>query len=577
MVGAQVWRPEIPGVRASLRREGTAVLLLLGLGLLVVYPTAFLIYGSLYSAPPGDPGTLTAQGYRALGSGENLRILLETFGFALAGSGTGLVLGLLLGWVVARTDVPGAALWEALFTLPLFIPPVLMAAAWGMLAAPRAGLLNAAFRTLFGGEGPFNVYSAGGLVWYLVQYSAAFQLGVITGPLRAFDATLEDAGRVCGASRGRVFWSVVLPVMYPVVSNAFLYSFVRGFESFEGPLLLGLPAGIRMLATQIYEVIHQRHRPDYPLATAMGVVALLLTAPLVWVQWRLQRRGSFASITGRGYIPKPVRLRRWRWVAFGGCLLYALLVVGLPVGQLVLGSFLRFFGLYGANAWTLQHYQRVLRDPFVLGALRNTLLLGAVGATLAVLLGAAVAYVSVRGRTAGWVRAGVNLLSWLPLLMPGVVLGIAFLWAYAFLPRSISLYGTVWALLFAYVTLCLPVASRVNAGAFAQVSGELEECARVCGASGWRTFWSVVARLVWPSVAVGWILSFVLIVREVSASIMLAAPGAQVLSVSIVYLWGQGRLEEVCVVAVLMLVPVFLGRYLVGRLQRAELQHGSAG
>ncbi|MDR7439735.1 MAG: iron ABC transporter permease [Armatimonadota bacterium] len=577
MVGTQVWRPAAPGVRTSLRRQGAATLLLLGLGLLVVYPTAFLLYGSLYSAPPGDPGSLTAQGYRALWSGENLQILLETFGFALAGSGAGLALGLALGWVVARTDVPWATLWEAVFTLPLFIPPVLMAAAWGMLAAPRAGLLNAAFRALFGGEGPFNVYSVGGVVWYLVQYSTAFQLSVLTGPLRAFDATLEDAGRVCGASRWRTFWLVVLPVMYPVISNAFLYSFVRGFESFEGPLLLGLPAGIRMLATQIYEVIHQRHRPDYPLATAMGVVALLLTAPLVWLQWQMQRRGVFVSITGRGYAPKPVRLRRWRWVVFGGCLLYALLVVGLPVGQLVLGSFLRFFGLYGANAWTLQHYQRVLRDPFVLGALRNTLLLGVVGATLAMLLGAAVAYVSVRSRAAGWVRAGVNLLSWIPLLMPGVVLGVAFLWAYAFLPRSISLYGTVWALLFAYVTLCLPVASRVNAGAFAQVSGELEECARVCGADGWRTFWSVVARLVWPSVAVSWILSFVLIVREVSASIMLAAPGAQVLSVSIVYLWGQGRLEEVCVVAVLVLVPIFLGRYLVGRLQRAELRRGSAG
>lgn len=555
-----------------MRRRVPLLILWVALAFLVIYPTAFLIYGSFYSAPPGDAGHLSIQGYRTLWSGQNGRVILHTFGYAIAATGTGLLLGLGLSWIVARTDVPGSAVWQALFTLPLFIPPVLMAAAWGMLAAPRVGLLNVAARELFGVNNLLNIYSPGGVIWYLIQYSTAFQVNMFVGPLRALDASLEEAGRICGASRARVFWSVVLPVMYPVVSNGFLYSFVRSFEAFEGPLILGLPAGVKMLATQIYELIHQNYRPDYLQATAMGVLALVLMVPFVWLQWKLQGGRSFVTITGRGYSARPVKLGRWRWPVLILCALYALTIAGLPIAQLLLGSFMRFFGIYGAG-WTLDHYAKVLRDPFIMGALRNTMVLALTGATLGMLLGASVAYATVRarGQDVGAMRSSLNFVSWVPLLIPGIVLGVGFLWAYAFLPRSIALYGSVWALLFAYITLCLPIATRVSSGVFAQVSGDLEESARVCGATGLRTFMTVVLRIVWPALAVGWILCFVLIVREVSASIILAAPGSQVLSVGIVYLWSQGRLEEVCVVAMLMLVPIFIGQYLIGRLQRREL------
>ncbi|MDR5708801.1 MAG: iron ABC transporter permease [Armatimonadota bacterium] len=538
---------------------------------LVLSPVGMLLVGSLSTAPPGDVGTLSGAGFAALGHPEIRSVLLETLVVATGATALSLVLAAPFSWLIARTDVPLAGLWEGLLTLPLFIPPILLAVAWSIAASPRAGLVNR-LGQLVGLPGPLvNIYTREGLIWFLAQYGVAFQVSVLTGPLRAIDASLEEAGRVSGAGQGVVLRRILLPLMFPVLSNSALYAFARGVETFEGPLLIGLPGGVKTFAVYVYELIHHSARPHYQVASALGIMALLLLLPLTALQWRAVQGQTFYAIGGRGYRQSRVGLGRWRWAAAGLCGLYGAISILFPALILLVGSLSRMLGVFGENWFTWDHYRNLLRDRYLVQAVQNTLVVGLTGASAVVGLGVGVAYLLVRGQRRRGLRTVVNLATWAPVGIPGVLLGLGFLWAFAFLPGPFRLYGTIWALVIADITLCLPVAVRILQGALAQLSPDLEESARVCGGGPARTVWEVVLPLLWPSVVAAWLLSFLIILREVSASLMLAAPGNQVLAVALVVLVNQGRIEEVCAVAVLTLLGVVGLRNALTRIASARL------
>jgi iron(III) transport system permease protein len=284
---------------------------------------------------------------------------------------------------------------------------------------------------------------------------------------------------------------------------------------------------------------------------------------VVWGRWRLLRGRSFATVTGKGYAPSPLRLGRWRWASFAFCMLYLAVSLGLPVGQLLLGSFFKFFGFYTADMLTLDNYRAVVEDGLFWRAFRNTLLLAVLGASATMILGGLVAYVVIRTRAT--LRFVLDGLAWLPWMMPGMVLGLGFLWAFALLPW-VPIYGTIWALLLAYVALGSPLAVRVMSGAFAQLAVDLEECSRVHGASWGQTFRRILIALTWPSFAVAWMLTFFMVLRELSASILLYSVNSEVLSVVILQLWTAGKAEEVSVIGLIMLALVLLFRLVQLRL-----------
>jgi iron(III) transport system permease protein len=231
----------------------------------------------------------------------------------------------------------------------------------------------------------------------------------------------------------------------------------------------------------------------------------------------------------------------------------------LPVGQLAVGSFFQFFGFYGWETLTLDHYRNVLGDSEFWRATRNTMMLGFVGATATMVLGSIVAYISIRTTWRG--RRLIDAIAWLPWMMPGIVLAIGFLWGFAMLPAQIPIYGTVWALFFAYLALGTPVSVRVMSGAYAQLSFDLEECSRVHGANFWQTLTRILVALAWPAFAVGWVLAFFGIMRELSASIMLYTTGSEVLSVVLVKRWVNGLAEEVSVIGLMMMALVIVFRW----------------
>ena len=248
-----------------------------------------------------------------------------------------------------------------------------------------------------------------------------------------------------------------------------------------------------------------------------------------------------------------------RWLTFAICIAFFAVTVALPVGQLVLSSFFKFFGFYTADMFTLDNYRNVWANREFWQALGNTMWLGLVGASATMVLGSIVAYIVVRTR---WrIRKPIEVMAWLPWMMPGIVLGIGFLWAFSLLPAGIPIYGTLWALFLAYMALSTPVAVRVMSGAYGQLSYDLEECSRVHGASWWQTFWRILIALAWPSFAVGWMLTFFGILRELSASILLYAVDTQVLSVLMLKMWSGGKPEEVSVIALFMLGLVLVFRW----------------
>jgi iron(III) transport system permease protein len=560
----RLWSGRVWGRHAALG------LLLVVVAFLTAYPLAMLVYGSLHSTPPGAAGVFSLDGYRAMLTGANGLVLVNTIGLSLVKTGLAMVLALFLAWIVARTDTPCRDGLEVMITLPFYIPPILTAMAWGMLATPKGGLINLAWTGLTGSREPLvNIYSYGGVVWHMMQYSTPFLFLLMVGAFRSMDPSLEESSRMSGASPWTTFRRVTLGLMLPVTTSAFLLSFIRGVESFESALIFGTPAGIEVITTEIYQLIHHASTPDYQQATALALGIMVLMFLLVAWQWTLLGGRSFFTVTGKGYRPRVARLGRWRWVTFGFCVLFFVVTVVLPVGQLVVSSFFKFFGFYRWNMVTTEHYAAVWNNRLVWRALGNTLLLGLLGATATMLLGGLIAYVLVRTK---WpVRRVLEVLAWLPWMMPGMVLGVGFLWAYALMPGPIQLYGTLWALLVAYVTLGTPLAVRTMAGAFAQLAHDLEECSRVHGATWSTTFRRILLALAWPSFAVGWILIFFIILRELSASILLYSVGNEVLSVVVMRMWTEGKAGPVSVIALVMLALVFLFRFAERRLVRTHL------
>lgn len=563
-------RPAERGGGTGLARNLALGLLLAVLVFLTAYPMGMLVYGSLHTTPPGEAGAFTLDGYRAMLTRANGIVLLNTVGLSLVKTVLSMVLALFLAWIVARTDTPGRETLEVLISLPFYIPPILTAMAWGMLGTPKGGLVNLAWTGLTGSRAPLiDVYSYGGVVWHMMQYSTPFLFLLMVGAFKSMDPALEESSRMSGASPWTTFRRVTLGLMLPITTSAFILSFIRGVESFESALIFGAPAGIEVITTEIYHLIHHQNRPDYPQATALALGIMALMFGLVAWQWKLLGGRSFFTVTGKGYTPRVARLGRWRWATLAFCLLFFAVTVGLPVGQLALGSFFKYAGFYRMNMLTLEHYHAVWQSRLVWRALGNTLLLGLLGATGTMLLGAAVAYVLVRTRLR--VRAVLEVLAWLPWMMPGMVLGVGLLWAYALMPGPIQLYGTPWALLVAYVSLGTPLGVRTMSGAFAQLALDLEECSRVHGAAWWTTFRRILLALAWPAFAVGWILIFFIILRELSASILLYSVGNEVLPVVVMRLWAEGKAEQVSVIALGMLALVFLFRFAERRLVRTHL------
>ena len=538
---------------------------------LVFVPLSALLYNAFTEDTGFGPGAFSLDNFiEAYSSWHILRLFWNSLVFALGTAVTTFVMGALVAWVVERTDAPGATLFHTLSLLSFAVPGLLMAMAWIFVFSPNIGWGNAVLMSAFGlGEPPVNIYSMGGMTWALSSHYFPLAYLALGPALRVLDVRMEEAGLMSGGNYPQVFTRVTLPLLRPAILSALLLLFVMGMASYEVPRLIGRPARIDVFTTDIQGAIISTP-PAFGVASALGVTLLAICIMAVYFYRRATRHAeSFATITGKGYRPTRVKLGPWRWpVALGIGAMFAL-ALGLPLLTLVWQSFFRnlaqpFFS--SAAQATLDNYDFILSYPIFLSAVKTSVLLAAMAATIVAGLTFVMAWIAQRSLP----RYGflLDALAFAPIAIPGVIVGAGILVAYLMLP--IPIYNTIWILLVAYVTLYLPYGMRFASSGITQIHRELEEAASMSGAGLGQTFRKIMLPLLAPVLLAGWIYVFVLAVRELGASIFLVGPGTHVLGTISLTMWEEGgSYGAVAALGVIQIVPLAI---IVAGLRAVELR-----
>jgi len=554
--------------RLKVEIAGSVVLLLVLL--LTVYPLAMLLMGSFRSSGPGLPGETTFNGYiNAYTDVATYRTWGNSFVLAFVVTLVSTVLAVMFAFIATRTNVPLRGLLVPVMTLSFVMPGVFLSLSWALLGHPRAGLLNQMSRQLLGIPTIWDSYSWQGMILVMSLSSVAFKFLLLVGAFKAMDMALEEASRMAGASRRATLIRVGLPILAPTILGVMALSFIRALQATETPLFLGFPAKIYVFSTRIIDYLTNYVPARFPEAGALAMTGVVMMLGLVLLQWRVLGNREFITITGKGYRPDIWHLGRVKYVFTALIVVYILLALVMPGIQLMLGSVQRIFGVYSWQGLTLANYLEAINSPVVQRAARNTLLISAAGGLIAMLVTTGIAYIVARTRYSG--RRVLDLAVWAPWTMPGVVLGIGILWAYISIPGLRNLYGTPWLLLVGVVVTVIPVGVRVMAGTLGQLSYDLEEVARIHGASWWRTFRSVVFPLIAPSFLYGWLVVAIIISGELSVPLILYSPGNEVLTVA-VYDLQQNRREGVAAAVFAMMLLGAAGVLGITRLVQLGLE-----
>jgi iron(III) transport system permease protein len=529
---------------------------------LVVLPLGWLVWYSITD----DAGGLTLGNFIRLASDRGFALpYLTALGIAAGVAAATCGAALPLAWLVARSDMPGRRAIRNLVTASFVTPPFLGAIAWELLAAPNSGMLNNAARAVFGlgqYEHLFNIYSAGGVVFCIACYAFPLVFVLLANALDNIPGELEDASAILGGGRAATLRRVTLPMVMPALLAGALLSFVQALTQFGTPAILALPAGFHVITTKIWSLF--QYPPHTHLAAAASMPLLLLTIVLLRVQQALLGRRGYTAIGGRSSAPRQVGLGAWRWPA----LLFALGLLALPI-------FLPYAALIKtalvktpSDPLTLSTLSwRNLRFVFVdfsqtRQALWNTVLLGIVSATAGTALALIVSYATTRRLGAGHRLLGF--LATAPVAIPGIVLGVGLFLAYTRPP--VVLYGTLWILFVAFVTIELPAGYQQLSAAFRGLHPELEEASRIFGANRLRSLWQITAPLLRSSVIATWCFVFIGVIRELSATIMLTTANTKVVSVIIYDLNESGDLGAISVLGITLLAITFAVVLIANRL-----------
>jgi iron(III) transport system permease protein len=526
---------------------------------LAVVPLAFLLWQSFFTPQTAAKAAqFTFDNYaQAYGSSDTARLFWNSLKFAAGASLFSFSLGTALAWMNERTNTPFKTLFFALSIIPLVIPGVLFTIAWILLGSPKIGILNLALQDWFGLEKPlFNVYSLWGMMWVDGLHYSPMAFLLMTAAFRAMDPSLEESATMSGANVLQVARRVTLKLAWPAILATLLVLFVRAIESFEVPALLGLPVGIHVFTSAIYQAV-QRYPSQIGLASAYGMTLLVITSTGVYFVSRLSSRGSkYATMTGKGYRPRRIDLGPWRWFCAAVFVFYFLMIVVLPFAVLLWSSFQKFYAVPSWQALrnlTLDPYRFIFSYPNLPRTVWNTLVLSFGSATLIMLVTSVICWIVVKTRIPGrWLLDNV---ASLPMVFPGLVLGLSIMIFY--LNVDVGVYGTMWIMFIAYVTRFMPYGLRYNTASMLQIHKELEESAAMSGASWGTTFVRVVLPLLKPGLVAGWIYVMIVSIRELSSSILLYSPGTEVLSITIWELWENGQYVELSALGVLFILALF--------------------
>jgi iron(III) transport system permease protein len=532
--------------------HGLFLLIVLIMCLVVLVPFYFVVKTSFTS---DATGALTLHNYSMVFRTSGLgRLLTNTIEFAGVSTIIAVAIGTFLAWVAEQTDTPGRWLIYLTCYASLAVPTLTVIIGWILLAGPHGALLNSVLQTIFGLKAPpLTLFSMTGLIFVHVVASVPLVFLLMVGPMRSMDGSMQEAALTAGASQTEAFFKVTLRLLKPAMIGVTLLMLVTGIEAFESPALIGTPAGITVLTTEIYNLAQTSLVPQYGLASAYSMMLLILVAIGVYFyarQTRQERR--FVTITGKAMRTRRVSLGRWRWATVAVIVLIALVFLA-PVLMLVWASILPSYGLPSMNLihhLTFSNYSGIFSNSGLFGAFKNSAIIGVAAASFTVLIAAVTAWLVIRSRIRG-VRI-LDYMATMPLIFPGIVLGLGVLTTYLTLP--IPIYGTIWIIVVAYLARYIPYGMRFASAGMVQISPELEESAAMSGAGWWRSFRKVVLPLAAPSLSGAWIYIFLLSMKELTVALLVYSPGTQVNGVEIFVLYENGQVVQLAAFSVALTV-----------------------
>jgi iron(III) transport system permease protein len=559
----------------SSRRSALTPTLIVIVGFLTVCPVVMLVLGS-FSEGLGAFGRFTLDKYfKAYTDPDLAAVIVNTVIFTTGSAVLATLLALFLAYLNTRTNIPFKFLFRIISIIPMMIPHILFSVSWVLLLNPSNGMINLFLRDVFGlQQAVFNVYTLPGMILVEGLLDLPIAYLILAPALAAFDVSLEESSKVCGASNLKTLIRVTLPVLRPAILAAIILVIVRSLASFAVPSVIGMPGRIYVLATHIYRIIATGFTPDYGMAAAVGMSALATSIVLIYLyRYLTSESEKYVTVSSRGYRPTLIDLKNVRLPLFGIVGLISFVLILLPVLVLFYTSLVPYSMVPGARAFSMmswKNWSAVLADPISLLSLKNSIFLGVAGATLGIILSIFVSYVIVKVRTAA---AGVlESLSFLSFSFPGIVVGVGFMWFFVQTP----LYATIWSLLIGYIATYLPYGIRPLTSAFVQIHSHLEESSRVCGGGAFYTLRRIVIPLLIPGIVSGWILMATMFVRELTLSVVLSRPGTEVLAVQIFRfaedgLWGKLSALGIMMIFISMLL-VMIASLIGAKLTKVETE-----
>ena len=520
--------------------------LLAVLTFLVLYPIAMLLLGALTNTNPVVDGfgvfDLSLDNFvSVLGNANVHHALANSLIACTGGTALAVAIGLAFSWIVVRTNTPFRGFLGAASLVPLFVPPLVAGVAWSILGSPKSGLLNTLMKWM-GLDWRIDLYSMAGLIVVFGMYYAPYVYMFTASALRNMDPSLEEAAEVAGVGPVRTLFTVTFPLIAPAIISGMLLSFIVMLGIYGIPAVLGAPANISVLTTYIFKLTNWSP-PLYSTAAAVAIILMVVTGALVLLQQGVLAGRSFITVAGKAFRPRALDLGPWRWLTLALALLYLFVVVVLPMLALIVAAFRRFLfipdaaSLFDMRHYSLVHFESIFDNPLTMRSIWNTMEVGLVTAVLGGLLAFAIGYTVHRGSVPG--RRAIDLVATLPVAIPGLVIGVAYLWAWIGLPGG--LYGTIWILALAFIARFIPDTMKALSTSFLQIHRELEEAAWVCGRGRLGTIRSIVLPLARPGTIAAMTLLFILAIRELGSSLFLYTSDTTVMAVLLLDYYEGGN------------------------------------
>ena len=536
--------------------------------LLVAFPLTPIVYQSFLDKPLYEADkVLTLDNYaRILGSSEFWSTVGTTLGFAGLVTVLSVALGTTMAVLLTRTNIPLGGLWAGLVLVPFYVSPLVLAFAWAVFYGP-SGFATIGVRLL--GLPTWELYSLVGMSVVAAVYYVPYTYLYAAASLALSDPQLEDAGRIAGAGPLRALAAITLPLLRPALAYSVILTFVSAVELLSIPLVLGLPNGVQVLPTYLYKLGIVGSRSDYGGVAAVSVLMLLVITGMVWLQVRVTgQERRFVTVGGKATRARVLDLGGLRWPLALLLGLYTFLGVILPLIGIVAQSATAFLSplINPLTVLTWDNYNTVLKPDGYTQSIINSILISVFGAAIGIVFMALCALVVYRSDFPG--RQVLGYLALYPRAVPGLIVGIGFLWAFLLVPGIGGLRNTLIALTVAFIMRFIPLGFGAISPSILRVSAELDRAARVAGASWLGTVRSIMFPLLRPALLSGYVLLFISFLKEYSSALFLFARGSEVIGTTMIELWRQGNSGPVAALATIQLaitvVVLIIGQRLLG-------------